>query len=83
MAAVVYLDPGENMPDLGDEQPWLHIHPSGDGRFFGSGGSWKETGEWVGYRSLLEDDVSRETALKAAQEWAAEYNVPTIWVEAE
>jgi hypothetical protein len=82
VAAVVYLKRGEEMPDKGDEQRWLRIHPSGDGRFFGSGGSRKQTGEWVGYGSLPEDDVSFEKALKAAQEWATKYDVPTIWIEA-
>jgi hypothetical protein len=83
VAEVIYLKPGEEMPDEGDEQRWLLIHPSGDGRFFASGGAWKPTGEWVGYGSLQEDDVSFEKALNAAQEWATKYHVPRIWVESE
>ena len=82
MARIVHLAPGERRPDEGGEKPWLLIEPSGDGRFFGSGGSWKESGEWVGYGSLPEHDISLETAIEAAQQWAAKYIVPTIWVEA-
>ena len=70
------------MPDSGDDMRWLLIHHSRDGRFFGSGGSWKDSGEWVGYGSLCEDDVSLEAALAAAQTWAEKYRVPTMWVEA-
>jgi len=82
MASVVYLEVGNELPDFGDDQPWITIHPSGDGRFFGTGSSWKPTGEWVGYISLAEDDVALEKALEAAQQWATKYHVPTIWVEA-
>jgi hypothetical protein len=82
VAEVVYLTKGEVMPDEGDNMRWLLIHHSGDGRFFGSGFSWKESGERVGYRSLSEDDVSLEAALSAAQSWATQYKVPKIWVEA-
>lgn len=76
MTAIVYLAPGETMPDSGDGQPWLTIDAVEDGLFFGSGASWKASGEWVGYRSLAEDDVSLEMALAAAKEWAAKYAVP-------
>ncbi len=79
---IIYLSPGEQMPDVGDDQPWLVIEVSVDGRFLGSGASWKASGEWVGYGSLVEDDVSLKTALVAAQEWATKYGVPTIWVQA-
>lgn len=68
------------MPDVGDEGRWLFIETD-DGRFFGTGGSWKQSGEWVGYGSLSENDASLDTALAAAQEWAAKYDVPTIWVQ--
>jgi hypothetical protein len=83
VATVVYLSPGEEMPDVADHCPWLLIHHSGDGRFFGSGASWKPSGEWVGYRSLSDDDGSLEAAIGVAQQWAALYSVPTIWVEAQ
>ncbi|HRD46905.1 MAG TPA: hypothetical protein PLF78_10530 [Caulobacter sp.] len=69
------------MPDLGDDERWLTVEASDDGRFFGTGGSWKADGEWVGYGSLAEDDVSFEKALEAAQAWAEKYQVPTIWVQ--
>lgn len=82
MAQVVYLAEGDEMPHLGEEARWIIIEHSGDGRFFGSGASWSETGEWVGYGSLSENDVSFEKALAAAQAWAEKYAVPTIWVEA-
>ena len=39
------------------------------------------SGEWIGYCSLPEDDVSIELALKAAIAWAQKYDVPTIWVQ--
>lgn len=80
VAEVVYLAPAEAMPDVGDLGRWLLVHAV-DGAFYGSGGSWKSTGEWVGYCSLAEDDVSLETALAAAVKWAVKYDVPTIWVQ--
>lgn len=81
MAEVVYLAAGEAMPDVGDDQPWLSVDASSDGLFYGSGGSWKPSGEWVGYGSLTEDDISLEAALAAAQQWAEKYDVPMIWVQ--
>lgn len=81
MAEVIYLSPHEQTPDLGDDQRWLVVEASDDGRFFGTGSSRKADGEWVGYGSLAEDDVSLESALEAAQAWADKYLVPTIWVQ--
>ena len=81
MAEVIYLSAGEHMPDFGDDQRWLIIEATEDGLFFGSGGSWKVDGEWIGYCSLPEDDRSLETALAAARQWAAKYDVPAIWVQ--
>ena len=81
MADVIDLSHDEEMPDYGDDQRWLTIKASDDGRFFGSGGSFKANGEWVGYGSLTEDDLSLESALAAAQQWAEKYDVPTIWVQ--
>jgi len=81
MAEVVYLKPDEQMPDLGDDQRWLIVDASDDGRFFGTGGSWKPSGEAVMYASLAEDDISLGRALAAAQAWAERYQVPTIWVQ--
>lgn len=80
VASVIYLGPGEEMPDVGDEGRWLIIEAN-DGKFCGTGGSWKLSGVWVGYGSLSENDVSLEAALEAAHHWAAKYDVPTIWVQ--
>ena len=77
---VVYLGPGEEMPHVGDEGRWLIIEAK-DGKFYGSGSSWKRSGEWVGYVSLSENDVTLDDALAAAHQWAANYDVPTIWVQ--
>lgn len=67
MAEVAYLAEGEEMPDEGDDMRWLLIERSGDGRFFGSGSSWKDSGKWFGYGSLSEDNVDFAAALAAAQ----------------
>ena len=80
VASVVYLGPGEEMPDVRDDGRWLIIEAN-DGRFYGTGGSWKRSGEWVGYGSLSEYDVSLDAALTAAHQWAAKYDVPTFWVQ--
>ena len=80
VARVVYLAPGEEMPDVGDEGSWLIIEAN-DGKFYGTGGSWKRSGEWVGYGSLSENDRSLDAALAAARQWAAKYDVSTIWVQ--
>lgn len=68
------------MPNVDDGDRWLIIEAD-DGKFYGSGSSWKPTGEWVGYGSLAEDDVSLEAALAAAEKWAAKYDVLTVWVQ--
>ncbi|KQN04878.1 hypothetical protein ASE85_07790 [Sphingobium sp. Leaf26] len=81
MVNIVYLLPGEAMPDHGDDMRWLIIEESDDRQFFGTGGSFKANGDWVGYVSLAENDGSLEAALAAAQNWAAKYDVPTIWVQ--
>ena len=80
VAHVVYLAPKEAMPDVGNEGRWLIVEAL-DNKFYGTGGSWKATGEWVGYGSLAEDDISLEAALAAAEEWAINYDVPIIWVQ--
>ena len=81
MVEVVYLARSEDMPDVGDDKPWLIVAATSEGLFCGSGASWKPSGEWVGYLSLAENDVSLEAALTAAQEWAGKYGVPTMWVQ--
>jgi len=80
--AIVQLAPGEQHPDWGDQEPWIIIEATKDDLFFGTGASWKDDGEWVGYCSLPGDDVSLAAAL-AAQEWARKYREPTIWVQLE
>lgn len=83
MVEIVYLAPGEEHPDTGDDAPWITVDATSEGLFYGTGGAWKADGSWVGFCSLPEDDVSLELALKAASEWAQKYNVPTIWVQLE
>lgn len=82
MVEIIYLCASEEKPDAGEDQPWLIVEASSDGHVFGTGAAWKPNGEWVGYCSLSEDDVSLETALAAATEWAIKYGVPIIWVQA-
>jgi len=81
MAAIIYLSPGEQMPDHEDNEPWLIVEASDDGQFFGTGAAWKPSGEWVGYGSLPDDDSALADALAAAERWAVKYGVPTIWVQ--
>ena len=86
MPQLIYLKPDEHIPyKEGDEdKPWLIVEPfDNDGKFYGTGGSHKPTGEWVGYASLAENDVSLEKAIAAAQEWAQKYSVPVIHVRIE
>ncbi len=82
MAEIIYLQLGQQIPGFGDDEHWLMIEVSDDGRFFGTGYAQKETGEGVFYASLPESDVSLEAALEAAELWAAKYRVPRIWVQA-
>lgn len=80
MAQIVQLRSGEGVPD---EQRWLLIEASSDGLFYGTGAGELPTGEPVFYVSLAENDVSLDAALAAAKQWAAERNVPTIYVQTE
>jgi hypothetical protein len=81
MVDVIHLKPGEKMPQAADDEPWLIIEASDDGRFFGSGWGHKPSGDGVFYASLAEDDLSLEAALSAATKWARERGVPRIWVQ--
>ncbi len=81
MAEIIYLSPSEHMPDRGDDEPWLIVEATEDGRFFGTGATWKPSGEWVGYCSLPENDGALADALAAAEQWATKYSVPVIWVQ--
>lgn len=81
MAELKYLKAGDPTPKAGDDASWLYVEPfDADGKFYGTGGAYKPTGEWVGYASLAENDVSLEKAIAAAREWADKYHVPTIYV---
>jgi hypothetical protein len=81
MAHLIYLKPGVELPQFDDEQPWLIVEGSDDGRFFGTGAAWKPNGDAVFYGSLAENDLSLATAVSAALEWATKYDVPTVWVQ--
>jgi hypothetical protein len=81
MVELIYLPPGERMPALPDDEPWLTVEASDDGRFFGTGYGFKLSGECVFYASLAESDVNLEAALAAAKEWAGERSVSRIWVQ--
>ena len=37
MVELTYLAPGERLPELPDDEPWLTVEASCDGRFFGTG----------------------------------------------
>ena len=75
------LAAGAQMPVLPDEEPWLIVEASDDGRFFGTGLAYKPSGESVVYASLPESDVSLEAAVAAAREWAVKYGVQRLWVQ--
>ncbi|PJI88943.1 hypothetical protein DAH55_04465 [Sphingomonas koreensis] len=66
---------------MGDDDPWLIVEASDDGRFFGTGAAIKGSGESVIYVSLAENDCSLDSAIEAARRWAEKYNVPRIWVQ--
>lgn len=82
MAEVIYLQPGERMPESPEDEPWLTVEASDDGRFFGSGYERKPSGKGVFYVSLAENDLTLEAAIAAATEWAGERGVARIWVQA-
>jgi hypothetical protein len=82
VAEIIYLHPGHQMPDVDDDEHWLLVEGSEDGRFFGSGWALNESGDGVFYVSLPESDVTLELALEAAKQWATKYHVPRIWVRA-
>ena len=52
MVEYIYLKPGEQMPEMADEDAWLVVEASDDDRFFGSGYGFKASGEGVFYASL-------------------------------
>jgi len=81
MVRLIYLEPHEQHPHIEDDIPRLYVEPfDDDGKFYGSGGARQPTGEWMGYASLPENDISLEKALTAARDWAEKYGVQTIYV---
>lgn len=81
MVDYIYLQPGEQMPEVTDEDAWLIIEASDDGRFFGTGYGFKPSGEGVFYASLPESDITLVAALAAATKWGEDRGVPRIWVQ--
>lgn len=81
VTAIIYLSPSEQMPEHGEDDSWLIVEASDDDRFFGTGVASRPSGEWLLYCSLPEDDSTLADALTAAERWAADHSVPTIWVQ--
>ena len=82
MSQIIHLPPGEQMPELPEDEPWVIVEAGDDARFFGTGAAFKPSGESVFYASLAESDGSLESAIETARNWAAKYNVPRVWVQA-
>jgi hypothetical protein len=70
MVDLLYLSPGGKMPEVADDEPWLIVEASDDGRFSGTVWGRKPSGEGVFYASSSGDDVSLEAAPNAAIKWA-------------
>jgi hypothetical protein len=83
VAEVVYLNPGDQLPRFADEELWITVEASDDGRFFGTGFGRNSKGEAVFYASLPQHDHDLESALAAAQDWATSHGVTRIWVQTE
>lgn len=69
------------MPELPEDEPWLVLEASDDGRFFGTGHGRNPSGAGEFYVSLAESDISLEAAIAAATDWASERGVRRIWVQ--
>ena len=80
MVEIIRLTDHADWPAIGEDERWIIVDSDSEGRFRGSGYSWKASGEGVGYLSLIEDDGDLDRALAAALEWATKYAVPKIWV---
>ena len=78
---IVYLASGQE-PDL-TGQCWIAIEADPNGCFCGTGAGLKPSGEAVFYASLAKDDVALESAIRAAELWAAAHGVGTIQVQPE
>ena len=81
MVKIFYLPPGEQTPEVSDDEPWLVVEASDDGRFFGSGWGRQSSGESVFYVSPATSDANLDAAIAAATEWAVERGVSRIWVQ--
>lgn len=82
VTSIIYLSPGEEMPDFPEDVPWVTVEASHDGRFFGTGAAWRPNGKEVFYISLVENDLALADAVAAAERWAVRWNVSTVWVQA-
>lgn len=83
MVDIVRLAPGQELPDVPDDQPWLAVEASDDGRFVGTGWGHKSSGECVFYISVAESDLTLEGAVEAAAQWGAEHGVDRVWVQSD
>lgn len=81
MIEIVYLAPDEQLPQFNDDEPWLFIEASDDGRFFGTGEGRNVAGENVVYASSPANDGSIDRAINAAKRWAAHRGVKRIWIQ--
>lgn len=81
MVEIFHLAPGEQLPTLRDNETWVVVEASDNGRFFGTGYGLTPKGEDVFYISLAENDGSLDLAIVAATRWAEKRGVPRIWVQ--
>jgi hypothetical protein len=81
MVEVINLAPGELSPDGFKALPVPKKRPSSLASTV-SHLFVRHFRHLVFYASLAEDDVSLETALAAATDWAVKYGVRRIWVQA-
>ena len=82
MVEIIHLAACEEMPEIPEDEPWLIVEASDDGKFFGTGSAFKATGEGVFYASPSDSDRSLKTAIEAARHWAIKYRIPRLWVQA-
>jgi hypothetical protein len=83
LVEIVRLEPGQELPDVPDDQPWLAVEASDDGRFVGTGWGYKSGGECVFYISLANSDLSLEAAVEAAVSWGSEHGVDRVWLKTD
>jgi hypothetical protein len=83
LVEIIRLEPGQKLPEFPDDQPWLAVEASDDGRFFGTGWGYKDSGEAVFYISLPANDLTLEAAEEAAVNWAARHGVDCVWLRTD